>query len=123
MGLVMLSGTLAEKLLLRRFLLGMAGIIIFAVIIGAAIAALFIVMLYLAYRLMLEHGLNPESGLFIIGWITAALIIVLGGAAYYRFRIMQRAFTSRSTITNQVSRMLEAFMDGLMNPPSQKSSD
>lgn len=123
MGLVMLSGTLTEKLLLRRFLLGMVGILAFSIIIGIAVAALLVAILYLGYRLMLEHGISSESGLIIIGWVTATLIIVLGGAAYYRFRRMQRAFTPRSTITNQVSRTVEAFIDGLMTPSSRKSND
>lgn len=122
-GLAMLGGAVAEKLLLRRLLVGMVELLLFAIVVSVLSTALLITGLYVAYRLLLEHGLNTDTALLITSGIGAMLILALTAIALDRFRRLHRKLTIRPALVSKISHVAESFIDGLLtaSPPHDKN--
>lgn len=114
MGLATISGLYLERLVLRRFLLGMAAIVVLSVILSVLIAAALVAGLYLAYRLLLEHGVTADAALLIIGGVGVIFAFALCIAILYRFRRLRLSLRPGPDVANYISEIGEAFVDGFV---------
>lgn len=119
-GLAMTGSLLVESLLLRRFLLGMAVILVLGVIAGVMISALVIVGFYVAYRLLLQYGTNMDTALLAMCGVAVVFILALAAVIVTRFRAIRKTLRPKPDVVSRVRHVGEAFVEGLLAPSVRK---
>src|SRR5690348_13766471 len=117
MALATVGSAFLEKMLLKRFLLGMVSIMVLAIIIGCLVAALLMGGLYLACRLLIEHGMSADMALLMAGAVSVLLIAASAFAIRIRIRRLRRNLVPKMPkLPSRITNTAEAFIDGLLTP-------
>ncbi|MFZ4762426.1 MAG: hypothetical protein ACOYK8_06400 [Alphaproteobacteria bacterium] len=117
---MMMGSSFSDRLLFRRFLLSMALLLVCSVIIGGMLAVLTIVGLYIAYRMMQEHGMAADTALLYIWGAALFFIAVISMILYHHFLQLRYSLKNQPTmLSGVVGDVLSAFMAGLFKKSSR----
>jgi len=117
------SSVLVESLLIKRFLLGIAVVMVMAVVIGVIISALLIAGFYLTYRLWLEHGLDADAALLATGGMGAVFVCVFAAIIFHRMLRLHSILRPKPVFLSHISETAEAFVRGFLEAAGHKPSE
>lgn len=110
----MMGQLLLEKWLLKRFLISLAGLLAFAVMISVLLSALMLTGLYAAFHLMQQHGMTADMALLAASGLGVLLIMILAAFAVRYFHHLQKALSLHSTLAAQIGQAAADFICGLL---------
>jgi ABC-type Co2+ transport system permease subunit len=118
-GLATVGGALASASVLHRFLSGIAGVVMLAIISAFMLCALLTGAFYLAYVGLVYYGLNGISVAIILTGLALIITIALIAVTYQRLNklrdISHRELPRTDTYLLDAGDIAIAFLDGFLN--------
>ncbi len=120
LSLATVGSSIASVGLLHRFLLRMTNILILAVISAFTVCALIASLFYLMYVALVHYGCGPTEAVIVVGCVQLIIALIFVGVTLKMLKSLSNPSASPhpsgKTIVSDVSTIIEAFLDGFVNP-------
>ena len=120
LGLISIGRTAAGAEILRRFLLAAANVLTLAIVGAFMICALLASVFYMVYFGLVQYGVDPQHARALLSiFVLVAALVVMGITVHQRhklFDLSQAGLPGRGKECPDIVRVVEAFIDGFLNP-------
>lgn len=114
--LAVLGSGILERVLFKRVLSAVAGLLVLAIVIGVLLAAMLAGGLFVLYGVLLTHGWDAQAAALSAGAAGLVLLAVLTAILLHRLHRLRRAFSLKRDMGFSIGQSAQAFIDGLLTP-------